>query len=1211
MRRKKLWSLVLSAALTMSMTAGSLAGMTPVAAFGAETDISDVLEKDDFSDYVYPEKAIKPLTGDELDKTVDALIKSMTDDEKDTFIKGNDENKNSPQKGEAGRLPGVPRFGIPEFEMHDGPAGIQYSDDTTNPPQHQLLASTWDKKSAYDYGAIAGSEELAVGGNGQLGTEFDLMRVPTFGRAKDQLGEDPYLASVLSAEETKGTEDNHAVAVTKHFAAFAKNATPAYRTETWVSEQALHEIYLPVFESAIKAGAGGVMNSYGSVNGHYASLNKYLNVDVLRDMWGFKGFVVSDWGGNQGTSFHLGTDLEMATSNNTRDKAVEKYGEEEASERIDTAARHVLNAMGKIGYLGLVQVGSDGKAVEYANKNNIKIISLHEDKKALQSARENNNKNAQTIAEKGGVLLQNNENVLPLSKDDKVAVIGIGGEYIRAGIGSERSPGTAYYMTSPNEELKNQLGSNVEGYVYDDIAGETIPKEYLFAKPDLALTTDTNADGKGVIETFGTGGAAAQAVATQGQVWSVGGVSVTVVSEGSDIKNTVTGETGKVYDNIEFKVDKDSAKNGDWWKSGTSIPRKNKDHDYYVHYQEAGGFGGAGKEVHEKGQAYTWTTYLKAPEEGSYRLNVNGLGGQISGTVYALSANGAYEKKVASMSPGSTREGGVWFGDPVCTHDGMGISQAKATLSKNGIYKVVVQGVANRDEKNMQVQLAWVTPSQEKKNKDDAIAAAKTADKTVVFLYHNADDSVLGGFGSPEADTVENVRKKLDLADDQKALLDEVVKAAKKVVVVLNNDTAVTIDWADKVDAILEMYYPGQAGGVATANLLTGKVNPSGKLAYTIQADSKDTIITKDQEALNREDDVQDDPGNDPDVATGGGMGPGPGGMGGMGGGAKKVVNAHYDEGILTGYRWYNEEGIAPAFDFGHGLSYTTFEYSDMKVTENKVDGEKAGYDVTFTVKNTGKVKGSDVAQVYLGAADVNIPLTVSSGDLEKVNVDKIQMAKYQLAGFERVEDLAAGASKEVTIHVNERSLSFWNTTAELEKESDGTMGKWTIAGGEREIVLAKSSNEKDFVAKETVNVPGEAKEETPEEKAAREEAEAIAAAESGKPVAPVSINAADLGVESELPGLTASYPSKIGFFGTKFGKDQLKAVLGDIVFTYNNVKYEPVNATVVKHPGKVSENNASIVIKKIAVKEGTPADKKELKKVLSKLKKDLIKYVV
>ncbi len=1198
MQRRDFQRLVGSIVLSASMVAGNLTMIAPAAqVMAANTDISDVLESDAYSDYVYPADKILPLEGEELDKVVSALIESMTDDEKDTFIKGNDENKNSPAKGEAGRLPGVPRFGIPEFEMHDGPAGIQYSDDTTNPPQHQLLASTWDKKSAYDYGAIAGSEELAIGGNGQLGTEYDLMRVPTFGRAKDQLGEDPYLASVLSAEETKGTEENHAVAVTKHFAAFAKNATPAYRTETWVSEQALHEIYLPAFESAIKAGAGGVMNSYGSINGHYASLNKYLNIDVLRDMWGFKGFVVSDWGGNQGTSFHLGTDLEMATGNNTRDKAIEKYGsEEEASERIDTAVSHVLNAMGKVGYLGLVKLDDEGKAVAYGNKNNIKIISLHEDKAKLQEAREKNNKNAQEIAEKGGVLLKN-DGALPLEKNDDVAVIGVGGMLNKGGIGSERSPGTAYYMTSPYDAMKD-AGYDVEGYIYDDIAGTTIPKEYLYT------TTGTNAD-NGVVEYYGTGGAEAQAYATQGQTWSVGGVSVTVVSEGNDINNAVTGATGNTYDTLEFKVDKDAAKNGNWWKTGNAIPKTaaaKNGKTYYVHYKEAGGWGQEEKEVHEVGQAFTWETYLKAPEDGEYRINVNGIGGSISGKISEISENGIDLNSLGSMSPGSVREGGVWFGDPACTPEGMGISQAKVNLKKDEFYKIEVQGIANRDEKNMQVQLAWVTPSQDKKNREEAIEAAAKADKTVLFLYHNADDSVLGGMGTPETDTVENVRKKLDLADDQKALLEEVAEAANNLIVVLNNDTAVTIDWADKAAAILEMYYPGQAGGVATANLLTGKVNPSGKLAYTIQADSADTIITKDQDALDREDDVQDDPGDDPDVASGGGMGGGPGGMGGgpggMGGGAKKVVNAHYDEGIFTGYRWYNANDIKPAFDFGHGLSYTTFEYSNMNVEAKWEGKEKAGYDVTFTVKNTGDVTGSDVAQVYLGAADVDVPV---DGEVEKeLGIDKIQMAPYQLAGFERVEDLKPGDSKTVTIHVNERSLSYWNTNAEVEEETDGTKGKWTIAEGEREVVLAKSSNEKDFVDKKTINV-GKDVPKTPEKTPEELEAEAIAEAEAGKPAGTVSKNAADIGV-TELDGLVVSYQSKIPFFGKKVSKD-IEKVLGTVTFTYNNVSYKPAKANVVKHPGTASENNASIVIKKLEVKEGTP-DKKELKKVQKAIKK-------
>ena len=1229
----------MSMSLTMSTVTGCLAGITtPVMA--DNVDITDVLERVDdakaatlkgsnYEDakWCYPDDKRVIYSDEELDKVIDALIAELTQDEKFTFLGGDGSNSGPEAAGFAGQLKGIVTLGIPELEMHDGPAGTYYIEDTTNTPNHQMLAATWDKKSAYDFGKISGSEDEAMGANGQLGSQFDITRNPHFNRAKDQMGTDSFLASQLSEQETRGIEENNTTAVGKHFVGYAgSHGMPFDMSDVIISEQALHETYLTPFETAVKAGMGGIMNSYDTVNNKYTSSNPYIDMTVLRDMWNYKGFVISDWGGNHEFSLGLGTDIEMpSTTENSQANAEKKLASGEITQdTIDNSVRHVLWALGTTGYLGLVRVGEDGKAIRYKNSKNLRYIRLNEDRKELNEVRKENSKLARTIAEKGGVLLKNDDNALPLSDSDKVAVIGYAGLHHISGIEGERSYGTVAEMVSPYDALvDNEYGGlskeNVKAYVNVDKIGVTVPKANLYkteaAAKNAASGNSVAESDHGVLRYYGTGSSEAGSTFTQGQMWG-----------GNSTSNYwMVDKNGKVHDRDEVAAEDDVID----FNTGNKVGEGDPKGTFWFNNSSKGGnafsrMGGKvstssnGTDGLDYGQAYTWKTYLVAPEDGEYTFAFSGIGGSLSGSIKGQGVNG-------SGSPGNPREGAQWFsnGDTI-DETGKDIANTTVRLNKNEVYTIEFSGSADRDDKDLQLRLSWITPSQKQKNHDEAINAAKNADKTVVFIKHEASGS---------STDLKKTRDALEIDADQLQLIKDLRTANKngKLIVVLNNTTAVTMkDWINDTDAILDMYYSGQEGGIATAELLTGKVNPSGKLAYAIQADSADTMLTQNVDALGREVGWVDGVYTEPTVATtetnsGGGFSmPGPG---------QVMKSSHYmsyyDEGILTDYRWFDENNIDPQFDFGYGLSYTTFKYSDMKVEPKWKNGETAGYDVTFTVTNTGDVAGSDVAQIYLGKPEIeDIPVKgnieveywtkdangkaeTKKGTVEEaLGIDKIQFAKYQLAGFERVENLAPGESKTVTIHVNERSLSYWNTDGKLVKRSDGTQDKWTVAEGKREIYLAHAAD--DFVDHKTINVgtdvptaenPEEnGKVETPEEKAAREEAEAIEMAEAGTPAGEVVVKADDLGVTG-LDGLTVTYQSKIPFFGKGMGKD-LEKIIGNVTISYNGSTFAPEKAKIVKHPGAgENEDNASLVITKLSVKDGS-ADKKEAKKVQKAIKK-------
>lgn len=272
-----------------------------------------------------------------------------------------------------------------------------------------------------------------------------------------------------------------------------------------------------------------------------------------------------------------------------------------------------------------------------------------------------------------------------------------------------------------------------------------------------------------------------------------------------------------------------------------------------------------------------------------------------------------------------------------------------------------------------------------------AAALAKSADVAIVFAYQW------------EAEGVDLAT--LSLPDNQDALIEQVASANPNTIVVLETGTAVTMPWIGKVRGVVEVWYAGSSGHKALANVLTGEVNPSGKLAMTFpknDADLPHPVIPP----LSAEDEGQ---------GTGAENGPTH---------VASKYTVHYDEGLKVGYKWYESEHKQPLFPFGFGLSYTTYDYSNLK-TDN------AQRTVSFAVKNTGKRAGAEIAQVY-----ATLPET--AGEPFK-----------RLVGWQRIE-LAPGESKTVTVAVDPRVMSIF----------DEQKNAWSLLPGAYKIFVGPSSGE-------------------------------------------------------------------------------------------------------------------------------------------------------
>jgi len=380
------------------------------------------------------------------------------------------------------------------------------------------------------------------------------------------------------------------------------------------------------------------------------------------------------------------------------------------------------------------------------------------------------------------------------------------------------------------------------------------------------------------------------------------------------------------------------------------------------------------------GSSHRWSGTLSIPSSGRYAIDLQLLGatGAISVDGRQVGSTGFLFLHGTRLQPGQ---------DSVLpTTDGLDNVRTLLDLAA-GAHTLAVEVRGDTSGAPVQVRLAWTTPQQRLAQFAAAVAAARSAARSasaaVVFAW---------GQGHPV----------FALPGDQNRLIEAIAAVNSDTIVVLNVSQPVAMPWLDRVRAVLQMWYPGDEGGQATAALLLGRASPAGRLPFTWPVRLADTVAH--------------DPHHSERASAGE-----------QGAGARTV----YSEGIFIGYRWFDQQHIAPLFAFGYGLSYTHFDYSKLRIARAG-DG---GLDVSLELRNAGTATAEEVPQIYLGAPRNRPP--------------GAQFAPRSLAGFERVR-LAAGQRSTVRIHVPLRQLQYWSSSARA----------WRLPASPRALYVGASSRD-------------------------------------------------------------------------------------------------------------------------------------------------------
>lgn len=854
------------------------------------------------------------------------IIKQLTVDEKLLCVHG--QLWDPYRANQAGFIKGNKRYQIPEFFIADGESGVNISWDTTAFPSKVSLASTFDRNCAFEYGNAMGREAKAAGVHLLLTPRVNIVRDPlalkgtSNGGNYQTYGEDPVLNGELGAQEALGIQyKNQALANLKQM--FGSSTGSAQGAGNCImDEQTMNELYMRPYELVMKAGVASAMTNYNQVNGTWTYDDKYMMKECAREKWGFKGFIFDDWYClYDPNAIRHGVTLEMPG---------EDYYDE--GSEFSCFGKKLLEAINDPDQPVTLQ---DLDHAVYYYLDTLERFGMLDEEQRIPGPLDEVTKResasvCRKLASKGAVLLKNRDQLLPIDFTNKtVAIIGPGGAHQVMPTFKESPYGFEDRKNSVYQLLRERYGDRIQFSTGIDLDGKVIAPQYLLPALDSKQNGLERYIGRFTYETLSNG----------------------------DLDDYPRGGDIVIDEKVDFYAEH-------------ALPALKRD-------QRRGFFKETPKEY------YMWHGYLCPEETGEYRISLQSKFPGLSafeqnrvenGDLSIATSGNLYIRQVdkegcfARLGMGTRiSANGVAnpFSEVVPCKDGWNNAGGTIFMEKGKRYELYFNHTCIYLEP-LEVRLAWTTPSMKQEALKKAVGIASKADLTICFAWH------------------QSVNDSLSLEENQDELINRIAEVNHNTIVVLNNGDPVLMPWRDEVKSILEMWFSGQEGALATLDILEGTVNPAGRLPVTFPQKLSD-IAARDEKHPERH-------------AVCGRIS------------ERNAVHpnaAHFTEGLLNGYRWFDEYNIEPLFPFGFGLSYTEFFYEDLRTEWRDED-----LIIQCKVTNTGALDGDEVVQCYLGRPDF-----IPSG---------IQTVPRMLVDFARVE-IRAKETKQVELVIKGLYFMYYN----------------------------------------------------------------------------------------------------------------------------------------------------------------------------------------